>query len=290
MTFPDPCTRRRFLSTTLTVATALELRRAAFALGFSTQSEVCTLSPRQEVGPYYVKDEMLRSDITESRPGVPLSLKLVILDARTCKPIQNAAVDLWHCDVLGVYSGYTNQNPMGPGGPPPGGPPPEFGPQERRYDAGPPERFGPPPPTHPTDKQTFLRGIQRTAADGSVRFQTVFPGIYMGRTNHVHFKVRLGGSASSNAYAAGHTAHTGQIFFPEEIASTVMQREPYTLHRISRTSQAEDPVFRDQRGESSVATLRPVNFASRGDGFEAELVASIDLRALPAARLGPTVG
>ena len=80
-------TRRRFLSTTLTLAAALELRRAAFALGLSEDSAVCTLAPEQEVGPYYVADELIRSEIAENKPGIPLTLRLAILDARTCKPL-----------------------------------------------------------------------------------------------------------------------------------------------------------------------------------------------------------
>lgn len=66
------------------------------------------LLPEQEVGPYYVAEEALRSNIREGETGVPLSLRLLLLDARTCKPLEHAAVDLWHCDGSGIYSGYTN--------------------------------------------------------------------------------------------------------------------------------------------------------------------------------------
>jgi protocatechuate 3,4-dioxygenase beta subunit len=37
---------------------------------------------------------------------------------------------------------------------------------------------------------TFLRGIQRTDANGLVWFDTIFPGYYPGRTWHTHLKVR----------------------------------------------------------------------------------------------------
>ena len=45
------------------------------------------LSPEQTEGPYYIDGEKLRRDITEGRPGVPLLLRLHVVDASTCKPI-----------------------------------------------------------------------------------------------------------------------------------------------------------------------------------------------------------
>jgi protocatechuate 3,4-dioxygenase beta subunit len=206
-------TRRRFVKTALTAATTLELQRAAVALGFSTHAEVCKLTAEQETGPFYLEDELLRSNIREDKAGVPLSLKFIVMNAQTCQPLSGAAIDLWHCDAGGVYSGFTKQSRPGPGGrrgdfgPPPGGPPPELDGHDRGFDNGPAKDFGPPPSARSTDKLTFLRGIQMTAADGSAHFETVFPGFYMGRTNHIHFKVRLGWSSDGKSYQAGHT-HT----------------------------------------------------------------------------------
>ena len=206
---PFAISRRRFLASTAALATTLQLQRAARAAGLMADAQVCTLAAEQEVGPYYVANELIRSDISEHKPGIPLSLRILVLDARTCKPISNAAVDVWHCDALGLYAGFTQQNPMGPGGPggpdgparfggpPPGGSPPGFDPQHPGNRPGPPENMGPPPRNHPSDNFTFLRGIQLTGADGAVSFRTVFPGFYMGRTNHIHFKVRIGGHATA---------------------------------------------------------------------------------------------
>lgn len=243
--------------------------------------------PEQEVGPYYVADELLRSNITESKPGIPLTLRLAILDARTCKPLPNAAVDIWHCDALGIYSGYTKAS-MGPGGPPPGsgpdggpdgpppGPPPDFA---NGQHGGP---MGPPPQMHPTDKLTFLRGIQLTDKDGAVSFRTIFPGVYPGRTNHIHFKVHIGGHASRATYKEGHVSHIGQVFFPEETTVSLMQQGPYTQHKIHRTTQAEDGVFQGQNGAQSIAILKPVDSANPSAGFYAELIAAVDPTATPA--------
>ena len=98
----------------------------------------CVLTPEQTEGPYYLSREKLRRDITEGRPGVPLLLRLRVVDASTCRPIPHAAVDIWHADALGVYSG--------------------FGSGAR--------------------SRTFMRGIQRTDATGLARFRTVYPGWY----------------------------------------------------------------------------------------------------------------
>lgn len=289
--------RRRFLKTGAALATTWELQRAAWALGLPATSPVCKLSAEQEVGPYYVADEMIRADIREGKPGLPLTLRLAVMDARTCKPLPRAAIDLWHCDALGLYSGFTKMDPtgMGPGGPPLGGNrdhgglPPGFDPQHPGNRPGPPEGLGPPPRMKPTDALTFLRGIQFTGDRGEATFETVFPGFYMGRTNHIHFKVREEGQlgaragAAGKTYRGGHTSHTGQVFFPEEFAAELMRHEPYARHQIHRTTQAEDGIFQDQHGDLFVASLRPRDAARPASGYVAELIVAVDPTATPAA-------
>ena len=65
----------------------------------------CVLTPAQEEGPFYIDLARVRRDIVEDRPGVPLALAVTVVDAGTCEPIRDAAVDVWHCDALGAYSG-----------------------------------------------------------------------------------------------------------------------------------------------------------------------------------------
>lgn len=207
-------------------------------------------------------------------------MRVVLLDSRTCRPLPHAAVDVWHCDALGLYSGFTKMDPRGPGGP--GGPPPPgFDPQHPGNRTGPPGNMGPPPENHPTDQLTFLRGIQLSAPDGSVAFETIFPGFYMGRTNHIHFKVRLNGSDAGNSYTGGHTSHIGQIFFPESMTAELMRHEPYSRHKIHRTTQHEDGIFEHQGGSTSVATLHPASPGNADAGFHAELIAAVDPTATP---------
>jgi len=294
--------RRTILGAGITAAAAWKLQTAARALGFlPTGSAVCNSTPEQTVGPYYIARELLRSDIREGKPGLPLALRLLVMDSRTCKPVPRAAVDVWHCDARGLYAGFTRMDPtgMGPAGPPPGsgangdhppGPPPGFDPQHPGNRPGPPEGMGPPPAMKPTDESTFLRGIQFTDPNGHLAFATVFPGFYMGRTNHIHFKVRLGGKVVSRkgsdqqmTYLEGHTSHTGQIFFPEDLTERLMHMEPYQSHTIHRTTQTEDDIFQQQHGIESLAKL---NLASRNRpeaGYIAELIVAVEPTKTPAA-------
>jgi hypothetical protein len=115
----------------------------------------------------------------------------------------------------------------------------------------------------------------------------VFPGFYMGRTNHIHFKVRVGGHGSGKSYEAGHTSYVGQIFFPEEVTAELMQRDPYRRHKIHRTTQGEDRVFGEQQGELSIAQLRPLNPGQPAAGLVAELVACFDPTSARGAGFGP---
>ena len=65
----------------------------------------CVLTPELTEGPYYLDLDLVRRDITEGRDGMPFDLSVVVLDADSCEPIENAAVDVWHCDAGGQYSG-----------------------------------------------------------------------------------------------------------------------------------------------------------------------------------------
>jgi protocatechuate 3,4-dioxygenase beta subunit len=65
----------------------------------------CVLMPELTEGPYYLDLDLVRSDITEGRPGLPLDLRVNVVDAGSCEPIEGAAVDVWHCDADGAYSG-----------------------------------------------------------------------------------------------------------------------------------------------------------------------------------------
>lgn len=134
---------------------AAEAATSSDAAGLMPGADVCVLTPEVTEGPYYFDPNLERADITEGRPGVPIRVRLQVVDAM-CKPREGARVDIWHADASGIYSGYANQ----PGG----------------LD---------------TTDQTFMRGTQFTGATGIAEFDTVYPGWYSGRTPHIHFKVFL---------------------------------------------------------------------------------------------------
>jgi protocatechuate 3,4-dioxygenase beta subunit len=113
----------------------------------------CVLTPELTEGPYYIANEKLRRNITDGHPGTPLILQLAVVNASTCKRIRGAAVDIWHADAAGDYSG---------------------------FGAG-------------SGSRTFMRGIQKTDARGIATFRTVYPGWYQGRAVHIHVKVHVRG-------------------------------------------------------------------------------------------------
>ena len=71
----------------------------------TTTTVDCILSPEQTEGPYYIDLDRVRRDITEGRSGEPLELTVNVVDGDSCEPISDAAVDIWHCDAGGAYSG-----------------------------------------------------------------------------------------------------------------------------------------------------------------------------------------
>lgn len=90
----------------VTVAGSALLQRSAFAQSQTLMdADVCVLVPEVTEGPYYFDPALLRADITEGRPGLPLTLRIQVVD-QACAPIENARVDVWHCDANGAYSGY----------------------------------------------------------------------------------------------------------------------------------------------------------------------------------------
>jgi protocatechuate 3,4-dioxygenase beta subunit len=182
-------------------------------------SVACVLTPEMTEGPYYIAGEKLRRNITEGRPGAPLTLKLKVVDASTCRPIKNAAVDIWHADAGGAYSGF------GSG----------------------------------ASSRTFMRGIQKTDANGVATFQTVYPGWYMGRTVHIHVKVHVGGDV----------VHTGQLFFADSVTDAVYRKTPYSNRPNRDVRNAQDNIYLDG-GSKSI-----VKIAKSGKGYTGTLTMGV---------------
>jgi protocatechuate 3,4-dioxygenase beta subunit len=108
MQLPERFTRRQLLGLAAagaaTAAWPVE-EAGAGPKAVASGAVTCVLSPELTEGPYYLRDEAVRRDITEGKPGTPLRLHLTVVSAASCKPLKHAAVDVWHADAGGVYSG-----------------------------------------------------------------------------------------------------------------------------------------------------------------------------------------
>lgn len=91
------------LAPALAVAVPARARAEAQAAGLIT-SDVCLVQPEVTEGPFYLDPGLVRADIAEGRPGLPLVLRLQVVTA-DCAPVSGARVDVWHCDADGAYSG-----------------------------------------------------------------------------------------------------------------------------------------------------------------------------------------
>jgi protocatechuate 3,4-dioxygenase beta subunit len=143
--------------------------------------------------------------VVSGREGVPLALAITVDEIGTPpKPCVGAQVDIWQANALGLYSGVPDQ------------------------------------PRADTGGETFLRGYQLTDHEGAVRFRTIYPGWYEGRTLHVHVKVRR----FSNGTVP--ETFTTQIFFEESLNETVMAMTPYNERPDRDTTNDQDTIFKPQ--------------------------------------------
>ena len=67
----------------------------------------CVARPALTEGPFYLGAGPVRSDIRAGRPGTPLDLAFTVsrVVEGACAPLAGAAVDVWHADAGGDYSG-----------------------------------------------------------------------------------------------------------------------------------------------------------------------------------------
>lgn len=288
---PSQPTRRTLMAAGAGVAAtaALATTFAAKALAAErreptadSEPEVCyRLTSETVEGPYYIDADKIRRDVTEDREGIPLLLSLKVIDSETCHPLRDAAVDIWHCDAGGVYSGYESQGNGGGGGPAPTGEPPTGTPTGEPPSGGP--TGGPTGGPgggggghqDPTDDSRYLRGTWRTDRHGHVTFKTVFPGWYQGRCVHIHAKVHVDGEWTDAGYEGGHTCHTGQFFFAEEAVLATAAIEPYASNTKPRTTLTEDTIY-DQSGTAGGLLKLRYHHGDIARGVHASLTVGVD--------------
>ena len=192
---------RREVIAGLTASFAGALANSAHA---QTSITSCVLTPQTDEGPFYFDPKLVRSDITERRPGVPLVLDIRVVTASDCKPIANARVDVWHADASGVYSGYSGQWGNGQS------------------------------PDRDATGKTFLRGTQFVDREGLATFRTVYPSWYRGRTPHIHFKVFL----------APREVAVSQLYFQDKVSDGIFSGSgAYSARRRDRDTFNENDMF-----------------------------------------------
>jgi protocatechuate 3,4-dioxygenase beta subunit len=189
--------------------------------GSETAAAACIVTPDQTEGPYFVEEQLNRSDIRVDpstgavKAGVPLSLTLRLskVSAGVCTPLAGTLIDVWHCDALGTYSDVRDG------------------------------RFS-------TVGQKFLRGYQVSDAAGTVTFQTIYPGWYTGRAVHIHFKVRTNPAGSRGR------EFTSQLYFDEAITDAVHANAPYNSKGRRNTLNAADRTYRSGGPQLTMPLIR----------------------------------
>ncbi|MEU4892103.1 intradiol ring-cleavage dioxygenase [Streptomyces sp. NPDC044780] len=246
-----------------TTASAGETSATPSASASASSGEVCyRLTSETTEGPYYIDADKIRKDITEDKEGIPMTLRLKVIDSESCKPLAKVAVDIWHCDALGIYSGYEDSSAGG--GTPPTGTPPTGTPTDTPTGTPPTDTptgapTGAPPGgghQEPTDDERYLRGTQLTDRHGVVEFTTIFPGWYRGRCVHIHTKVHVGGTMTDAGYEGGHTCHTGQLFFAEEAVLASAEVAPYNTSTTERTTLDEDGIYPGNGAQGGLLNLK----------------------------------
>ena len=91
------------------VPASIFARKAAAADTAPAPAAMCQFAPSVPEGPFYFDPKLVRRDITEGRPGIPLEYRLAVVDAQ-CRAVANARIDIWQCDSEGAYSGYDGQS------------------------------------------------------------------------------------------------------------------------------------------------------------------------------------
>jgi protocatechuate 3,4-dioxygenase beta subunit len=167
----------------------------------------CVVRPEVTEGPYYVDEDLNRSDVRSDpstgtvRDGALLLLSFNVSQVRNgaCVPLAGAKVEIWHCDAAGQYSDVTDRS-------------------------------------FSTKGQQWLRGYQITDASGKATFTTIYPGWYPGRAVHIHFKV----------HPTTTSVFTSQLFFDDTLSDAVLANAPYTVGGRQRTFNSTDGIYKQE--------------------------------------------
>jgi protocatechuate 3,4-dioxygenase beta subunit len=191
----------------------------------SSTNKTCTLTPslieeegtpQQTEGPYFVGGTPNRSDIRSDpfdgslQQGIPLHLVIHVYKINdkgnnsstptvSCMPFNRAQVDIWHANPQGLYSGIS--------------------------------QIG-------TEGKAYLRGYQTTDNNGTVKFDTIYPGWYQGRAIHIHVMVRAFDGGSNETFH-----WTSQMYLNNSINEKVHTQIPYSKHGLPPMTNEQDGIY-----------------------------------------------
>ncbi|KAK7750001.1 hypothetical protein SLS62_008110 [Diatrype stigma] len=181
----------------------------------------CALSPDTTEGPFYIKGELVRSDLTDNQRGIPLHLDIRVKDFDTCEDVKDVYVEIWR-----IYGG-TNGRPK---------------------------------------DETFGRGLQKTDEMGVVEFDTIVPGHYAGRAQHIHVGVHVPSTKpdpDSPSVSNNVVSLCAQLFFDQGLADRTRKIAPYSENKQPFTANADD-IFLKQEAAGRFDPF--VSWVYLGDG------------------------
>lgn len=166
-------------------------------------------TPAQTEGPFYPTETLNDTDGDLVRfgdrvytLGQPVTVSGRVVNTRG-QPVTDATVEIWQCDEAGHY-----RHPRGG-------------------------------PVHES-----FQGFGRTAVDaqGGYRFRTIRPSPYVGRTPHIHVKVRRGGQGvlTTQMYVAGLPSNERDVLYR---ALAPREREALTVPFESDGERGQRAVF-----------------------------------------------
>ena len=200
------CAPTQSASETPTAAASQATAATGAEIATTGAAPACVVRPEVTEGPYYVDEDLNRSDIRSDptsgavKEGTPLLLTFNVsqVGSNGCVPLEGAKVEIWHCDAAGVYSDVSD-------------------------------------PGFDTSGQKFLRGYQMTDAQGMAAFTTIYPGWYSGRTVHIHFKI----------HPDANSEFTSQLFFDDALTDQVFTQEPYASKGQRNTLNSNDNIYEE---------------------------------------------
>jgi protocatechuate 3,4-dioxygenase beta subunit len=122
-------------------------------------AQQCRVTPRDALGPFYIKGAPSQAELCASGSGGSQKLAVSgrVLGMPDCAPLAGALVEVWQADARGDYT--------------------QVGAKQ-------------------DDPGCLLRASLRCDAEGRYAYRTVLPGEYPGRPRHIHYRVSATGYAT----------------------------------------------------------------------------------------------